>query len=106
MSKLASIAIISTFIAMSGCAVDAMEAQEEEPSVETIESELNGSVWLSCCGRYYSYYTWNICSTYGNWAYRRVVYVNGAVNGCRAIPPKACTLTDYTLVQPWYLIGC
>ncbi len=106
MRKVCYIVIISILITMSGCAVDPMEDQEEEPGIEVVESELGGSVWLNVVGWNWTHWVWNICNTYGNWAYRRVVYENGAVNGCRGIPPKACTLTDYTVVRPIYLIGC
>jgi hypothetical protein len=106
MTKACCIAIILAVVTMTGCAVDSMEDQELEPDVGTIESEIGGSVWLNMMGQPGGLWKWQICNTYGSTAYRRVVYEDYAVHGCRAIQAKNCTIPDRTVVKPHSLINC
>ena len=106
MRKVCCIAIISTIIAMSGCAVDPVEDQEGESSVETLESEVVNTVQLVILSFDGVWWQWQIRNYSGAPAYRRVVYANGEVNGCRGIGANSSTLPDWTLVQPIGLTYC
>jgi hypothetical protein len=109
MRRLSCIAIMSTIITISGCAIDdtntQMEDQEEEPSVSTIESAIDNPVRLNIYGPSGGLWQWSISNVSNNWACRRVVFVNGGVGVNRWVGPGGIFF-NATSVRPWFLIAC
>src|SRR5262249_38340026 len=105
MKRVSCVAIISIVIAMSGCAVDSMEDQEEEPEVGTIESAAYGDVRLDRAP-YAGGWLWVITNNSSGWAYRRVAFYPNGVGDCHGIAPWGGQFQNWSAAYPWYLVGC
>jgi len=92
MKKTSCIALMSMMIAMAGCAVDSVDSQEEEPTVGTIESEVDNPVRLNIYGNPGGVWRWSISNVSNSWACRRVVFVNGGIGVNRWVGPVLWSL--------------
>ena len=106
MMKVCCIAVISAVITMSGCAIDSIEDQEGASGVQTIESEISGTVQLIVISNNGGSWQWIIQNTTSTPASRRVVFENFAVGQCRTIAANSSTIVQDTVVKPVNLTGC